>query len=112
MADVSQNTDPSLTDEGIASKTPIKQKDPVLSERDLLLERMDQQIVAAREQDDETFFKTADPRAIAMAAEMRKEAAGEGPVDHNGQPRDPETGKFVSAVEAPVQEAEPIVEEA
>ncbi len=110
----SQTVDPTIADEGIASKVTIKQKDPVLSERDLLLERMDRQIVAAREEDDETFYKTADHRAVAMAAEMRREAAGEtaeGPVDHNGQPRDPETGKFVAAVEAPVQEAEPIAEE-
>ena len=113
----SQTTDPSLAKEGIASKTQIKQKDPVLSERDLLLARMDQQIVQAREQDDETFYKTADPRAIAMAAEMRAEAAGTGAVDHNGQPRDPETGKFVSATPATDVEAEglaeatPIVEE-
>ena len=113
----SQTVDPSLAKDGIAAKTPIKQKDPVLSERDLLLARMDQQIVQAREQDDETFYKTADPRAVAMAAEMRAEAAGAGPVDHNGQPRDPETGKFVSAAPATDVEAEglaeatPIVEE-
>ena len=114
MADTSQVADAALAQEGIASKTPIKQKDPILSERNQLLERMDRQIVEARERDDETFYQSADPRAVAMAAEMRKEAAGEpaGPVDHNGQPRDPETGKFVAAAEVAAPEAEPIVEEA
>ena len=111
MADAAQEA---LDKEGLANKAPIRQKDPVLSERDLLLNKLDQQIVAAREQDDETFYQTADPRAIAMAAEMRKEASGgkdEGPVDHNGQPRDPETGKFVAAADAEAPEAQPIIDE-
>lgn len=117
---VSQNQDPALQREGLDSRTPIKERPK--SARELLLEDIDSKIDAQREQDDETFYRTADPRAIAMAAEMRAEAAGEGPVDHNGRARteaparDPGTGRFVETADAgadgdPYPEGNPDIEQ-
>lgn len=96
MSVPSQNIEEGLQSEGLASKTPIKERPK--SPRDLMLEELDAKIEEQREADDEYFYQSGDPRAIEMAAEMRKEAAGEGgPVDHNGRtlpPRDLETGQF------------------
>jgi hypothetical protein len=54
-------------------------RDPKLSERDELLARMDEKVLAARAEDDKKFFASADvdPRAAALAAEMAREARGE-----------------------------------
>jgi hypothetical protein len=73
-AALDSNTDP-------ASNATKKQpgRDPKLTERDELLARMDEKIMASRAKDDAKFFASADvdPRAAALAAAMAKEARGE-----------------------------------
>lgn len=54
-------------------------KDPVLTERERMLNELDAKIVAQRIKDDETFLRSEDPRAIALAARMRAEASGRDP---------------------------------
>lgn len=77
MTNPSQDQQDMLAKEGLESKTRMQPgKDPVLSERDALLARMDEQIAAQRVEDDDTFLRSGDARAAMLAAEMRKEAAG------------------------------------
>ncbi len=54
-------------------------KDPKLSEREALLARMDEQIIAVRAEDDKKFLESADvdPRAALLAAQMAREARGQ-----------------------------------
>jgi hypothetical protein len=70
-------------------------RDPKLTERDEMLARMDEKIIAARAEDDQKFFASADvdPRAAALAAAMAKEARGEQiPTDRGARetPEEPE----------------------
>lgn len=74
-ASASQNPNPAVVNRDATGK-PVK-RDPILSARDELLARMDEQIVDQRSEDDETFFQQGDPRAIALAAEMGRESRGE-----------------------------------
>jgi hypothetical protein len=93
----SQNADPALQKDAIASRTPIERPK---SARELLMEELDAKIVEQREADDETFYQSGDPRAIQMAAQMRTENDPNTRVDHNGrtiQPRDTVTGQFKEA---------------
>src|SRR5271155_2162968 len=94
----SQNPNADLAKEGLQSKTPIGERPK--SARDLLMEDMDSRIEAERSRADEEAFKSGDPRAIMMAAEMRAENDPNAQVDHNGRkilpPRDLETGQFVA----------------
>lgn len=55
----------------------VPKRDPFIESREAMMARLDEQIVEARSQDDETFFQSADPRAIALAAEMGRESRGE-----------------------------------
>jgi hypothetical protein len=86
----SQNVDPALQKDNIASRTPIERPK---SARDLLMEDIDSKIEAARATDDEYFLSSGDPRAAMMAAEMRKEARGEAITAD--KPRD-EQGRFTA----------------
>lgn len=52
-------------------------KDSFITAREEMMARIDEQIVEARAQDDETFFQQADPRAIVLAAEMGRESRGQ-----------------------------------
>ena len=120
----SQNVDPALQKDNIASRTPIGERPK--SARDLLMEDMDRRIEEQRSSADEEAFQAGDARAIMMAAEMRAESDPNAKVDHNGRkilpPRDLETGQFVaeagaegevqaSATEAPARvQADPLEE--
>jgi hypothetical protein len=75
-ASASQNGNQGVANPNAGVKTPPK-RDPVLTARDEMLARMDEQIVEMRANDEETFYQTADPRALALAAEMGREARGE-----------------------------------
>lgn len=72
-AALDSNSDPASN----ARKLPGR--DPKLSERDALLARMDEKIVAARAADDKEFLESADvdPRAAMLAAQMAREARGQ-----------------------------------
>lgn len=72
----SQNQNPNLAKGPAGGKTP-PQRDPVLSDRDRLLERMDEQIAEARVEDEESYLQSADPRALALKAEMEAESEGQ-----------------------------------
>jgi hypothetical protein len=73
--DASQNQDAPVVNRDATGK--VVKRDPILSARDELLARMDEQIVDQRSADDETFFQQGDPRAVALAAEMGRESRGE-----------------------------------
>ena len=93
------------------AKTPSR--DPKITARDQLLAEMDARIVEQRAIDDETFFQTADPRAIALAAEMGRESRGEKTLAE--QQRDGQ-GRFTSAAAGEEAipdepEAQPIADE-
>src|SRR5271165_5702254 len=79
----SQNVDPALQKDNIASRVPIERPK---SARDLLLEDIDAKIEAKRQEDDDYVLNSGDTRAVMMAAEMRREAAGK-PI-RSDQPRD------------------------
>jgi hypothetical protein len=77
-----QDPTPTLDIDGSPVSTQPKKgpgRDPKLSERDELLARMDEKVIAARAEDDQKFFASADvdPRAAALAADMAREARGE-----------------------------------
>jgi hypothetical protein len=77
---VSQDTTPTLDADG--KPVPTRKgpgRDPKLSERDALLARMDEKIIAGRAADDEEFLASADvdPRAAMLAAQMAREARGQ-----------------------------------
>jgi hypothetical protein len=90
----SQNIDPALQKENIASRVPIERPK---SARDLLLEGIDAKIEQKRQDDDDYVLQSGDTRAVMMAAEMRREAAGK-PI-RSDQPRD-EAGRYVETAEA------------
>jgi len=68
MPEASQNSPTGVAKGAQAPKTP--------SERDRMMAELDERIAAARVEDDETFLRTADPRAAALYAEMGREATG------------------------------------
>ena len=74
-ASASQNQDQSVANQGQGGKTPPK-RDPVLTEREALLARMDEQILEAREADDQYAIDSGDTRTAQMKAEMLREASG------------------------------------
>lgn len=78
-------------------------RDPKLVERDEMLARMDEQILAARAQDDKNFLASADvdPRAAMLAVQMAAEARGEKIDTDSGD----EPGTEVETEEAPVADA-------
>lgn len=97
MSGESQNDDTQLQKDNIATRVQIKERPK--SPRDLLLEDLDSRIEEQRNEDDEYFYQSGDPRAIAMAAAMRAEGDPNTRVDHNGRtlpPRDLESGQFVA----------------
>lgn len=102
-ASASQNEDRSVANNGQGGKTPPK-RDPVLTARDEMLARMDEQIIESRSNDDETFFQTADPRALAMAAEMGRESRGERISSDRQQGRTAASGEEADPV---TQDADP-----
>jgi hypothetical protein len=90
----SQNVDPTLQKENISSRVPIERPK---SARDLLLEGIDAKIEEQRQQDDDYFLQSGDTRAVMLAVEMRREAAGQ-PIRAD-KPRD-EAGRYVATAEA------------
>ena len=80
VSDGAQDPTPVLDINGNPTSTPRKAgKDPRLSEREALMARIDEQVIAARAEDDQKFYASAnvDPRAAALAAQMAAEARGE-----------------------------------
>jgi hypothetical protein len=102
-ADASQNGNQGVANQNQGVKTPPK-RDPVLTARDEMLARLDEQIIESRSADDETFFQTADPRALAMAVEMGRESRGEQISSDSRQGRQQAAREEVAPV---TQEAEP-----
>lgn len=74
-ASASQNDNQDVANRLKDGKT-IK-RDPFVTAREEMMARIDEQVLAAREESDESFFQSADPRALAMAAEMGRESRGE-----------------------------------
>jgi len=71
-ASASQNPNQDVANRLKDGKT-IK-RDPFVTAREEMMTRIDEQVLAAREESDESFFQSADPRALAMAAEMGRES--------------------------------------
>src|SRR5882762_3575926 len=80
-------------------------RDPVLSARDLMLAEMDEKIIESRANDDETFFQTADPRALVLAAEMGRESRGEQVSTDSRQGRNAAAGEEAEPISQDVREA-------
>jgi hypothetical protein len=87
----SQNVDPALAKDNLQSRVPITERPK--SARDTLMESIDAKIEQARQADDDYVLQSGDSRAVMMAAEMRREAAGL-PI-RTDQPRD-ESGRFTA----------------
>ena len=104
MGDESQNDGQGVDNARGRAKTP-PQREP--SPRDLLMADLDERIAAARVEDDETFLRTADPRAAALYAEMGREARGrEIQADSRTGREDALTDPEAEAIDQGIEQAE------
>jgi hypothetical protein len=94
-ASASQNPNQDVANRLKDGKT-IK-RDPFVTAREEMMARIDEQVLAARGADDESFFQSADPRALAMAAEMGRESRGEEISTDSRQGRQQAAGEEVAS---------------
>lgn len=74
--DASQNDGQTIANSQQGAK-PAPKRDPVLTARDALLAKLDEQIVEQRSQDDDTFLRSGDPRAAMLHEQMVRESRGQ-----------------------------------
>lgn len=74
--DASQNDGQTIANSQQGAK-PAPKRDPVLTARDQLLAKLDEQIVEQRTQDDDTFLRSGDPRAAMLHEQMVRESKGQ-----------------------------------
>jgi len=75
--DASQNQSTDVANRGRDGAQPQPKRAPQPTERETMLARLDEQIIAQRAEDDQRFLETGDPRAVMLAAEMGRESRGE-----------------------------------